>query len=361
MRITLPYVFRIFTRIPISTTTPSKTASLVGALVLSLALAVAFLACEQAEPTPTPTVQPAPTATPTVPPRPTYTETPVPFSSPTPGPTGTPYPTYTPFPTPTPLPTQTPQPTYTPFPTQTPLATYTPFPTFTPTSTYTATATITPTATPTSTPTATVQPTVTSADSTQRSISACSYPKLGVGLEWRICDYETSIRDAGGDVRSQPDLDVERIAVYVFLVEDVYPTSVLDWIATNDVDAGLDHWDGYGVPDYDEYSQWLVLWNAPISLLGPLSRRSDVREVYPFPQPSHDEQSSSNSQYSSNSGWVPTNAPFVHGAELWLNNTPAVDGDRVKVGIIDSGFDGFKQLQMPGDVPSSAKSPAAWT
>ena len=303
MRIILPNVFRNFIRIPVSTTTPSKTASLVGILLLSLALAVALLACEQAEPTPTPTIQLAPTATPTVPPRPTYTETPVPIGIPTPVPTGTPYPTYTPFPT------------------------------FTPTSTYTATATITPTATPTSTATATVQPTVTSADSTQRSTSACSYPKLGVGLEWRVCDYEASLNGTDGrGAKSQPDLAVERIPVFIFPTEDVEPTGISEWIAERETGVR------YVVPPYDVYSQWLVIWDAPISLLGPLSRRSDVAAIELVPQPLRDAQSSSNS------GWVPTNAPFVHGAELWLNNTPAVDGDRVKVGIIDSGFDGILDL-----------------
>ena len=133
MRTVFPNVFLIFTRIPISTTTPSKTASLVVALLLSLGITIAFLACEQAEPTPAPTTVP----------------------------TGTPYPTYTPFPTSSPLPSQTPLPTYTPFPTQTPLPTYTPFPTFTPTATYTATATPTPTSTHTATPTYSPTPTET--------------------------------------------------------------------------------------------------------------------------------------------------------------------------------------------------------
>ena len=133
MRTVFPNVFLIFTRIPISTTTPSKTASLVVAMLLSLGITIAFLACEQAEPTPAPTTVP----------------------------TGTPYPTYTPFPTSSPLPSQTPLPTYTPFPTQTPLPTYTPFPTFTPTATYTATATPTPTSTHTATPTYSPTPTET--------------------------------------------------------------------------------------------------------------------------------------------------------------------------------------------------------
>ena len=162
----------------------------------------------------------------------------------------------------------------------------------------------------------------------------CDYPKLGVGLERRVCDYEASLDGADGrSAESQPDLDVERIQVFVFPTEDVYPTAVYDWI------TGYEGRRKYhGVPNYDVYSQWLVIWNAPVSLLGPLSRRSDVRAVELVPQPRREAQSSANS------GWTPTRAPFVHGAEHWLALTPAVDGDGVKVGIIDFGFDGIQEL-----------------
>ena len=234
--------------------------------------------------------------------------------------------------------------------TQAPVATATqePAPTATqaPVATSTPTVTSMATATPTQDPSIIAPPPGSCNDyvngtsgSSGRAPEECDYPKLDGLVEWRVCDYEMSIRDAGGDVRSQPDLDVEHIAVWVIPVEDVvYPTSILDWIATNDVDAGLDAWNGYGVEYDDFYSRWLVTWNAPISLLGPLSRHPDVWLVYPIPQPSRDEQSSSNS------GWVPTNAPSIHGAGLWQNNTPAVDGTGVKVGIIDSGFDGIQEL-----------------
>ena len=135
----------------------------------------------------------------------------------------------------------------------------------------------------------------------------------GVGLEWRICDYEASLDGTDGRrAKSQPDLAVERIPVFIFPTEDVEPTSIIDWIATNDVSAVVDHPSGYGVEPFDLYGQWLVTWNAPISLLGPLSRRSDVRAVELIPQPERDVQSSSTS------GWVRTSAPFVHGAESWL-------------------------------------------
>ena len=244
------------------------------------------------------------------------------------------------------------QATSTPVPTatQAPVATATqePAPTATqaPVATSTPTVTSMATATPTQDPSIIAPPPGSCNDyvngtsgSSGRAPEECDYPKLDGLVEWRVCDYEMSIRDAGGDVRSQPDLDVEHIAVWVIPVEDVvYPTSILDWIATNDVDAGLDAWNGYGVEYDDFYSRWLVTWNAPISLLGPLSRHPDVWLVYPIPQPSRDEQSSSNS------GWVPTNAPSIHGAGLWQNNTPAVDGTGVKVGIIDSGFDGIQEL-----------------
>ena len=244
------------------------------------------------------------------------------------------------------------QATSTPVPTatQAPVATATQEPA--PTATQAPVATSTPTVTSMATATPTQDPSIIdpppgscndyvngTSGSSGRAPEECDYPKLDGLVEWRVCDYEMSIRDAGGDVRSQPDLDVEHIAVWVIPVEDVvYPTSILDWIATNDVDAGLDAWNGYGVEYDDFYSRWLVTWNAPISLLGPLSRHPDVWLVYPIPQPSRDEQSSSNS------GWVPTNAPSIHGAGLWQNNTPAVDGTGVKVGIIDSGFDGIQEL-----------------
>ena len=258
--------------------------------------------------------------------------------------------TSTPVPTATQAPVATATQEPVPTATQAPVATATqePAPTATqaPVATSTPTVTSMATATPTQDPSIIAPPPGSCNDyvngtsgSSGRAPEECDYPKLDGLVEWRVCDYEMSIRDAGGDVRSQPDLDVEHIAVWVIPVEDVvYPTSILDWIATNDVDAGLDAWNGYGVEYDDFYSRWLVTWNAPISLLGPLSRHPDVWLVYPIPQPSRDEQSSSNS------GWVPTNAPSIHGAGLWQNNTPAVDGTGVKVGIIDSGFDGIQEL-----------------
>ena len=166
-----------------------------------------------------------------------------------------------------------------------------------------------------------------------RAPEECDYPKLGVGLEWRVCDYEASLNGTDGrGAKSQPDLAVERIPVFIFPTEDVEPTGISEWIAERETGVR------YVVPPYDVYSQWLVIWDAPISLLGPLSRRSDVAAIELVPQPLRDAQSSSNS------GWVPTNAPSIHGAGLWQNNTPAVDGTGVKVGIIDSGFDGIQEL-----------------
>ena len=329
----------------------SKSASLIGALVLSLALAIALLACEQAEPTATPTQPPesAPTTAPVRPPVPTYTPIP---------------------PTPTPVivvivETAVPLPTYTPFPTNTPTATHTS--TATPTQTSTPTATPTDTPTPTETPTPTPTSSVTIIDPTPgschdcltgtsgasgRSPEECSYPKLGVGLESRVCRYDTSLGETGSrGANSQFDpLTVERIQVYVLLTEDLYLADIMEWISERESNSS-----NYNAYRHDVNGRWLVVWYAPIPLLGELSRRSDVRAVELVPQPRREAQSSANS------GWTPTVAPFVHGAEPWLALTPAVDGDGVKVGIIDSGFNGFKQLQMPGDVPSSAKSPAAWT
>ena len=225
-------------------------------------------------------------------------------------------------------------------PTATPSATSTATATATATSTATATPTQTPTATPTAAviviphPSGSCHDLVTGATgSAGRSAEDCSYPKLGVGLEWRVCDYETSLGGTGGrGAKSQTDLAVERIQIFIFPTEDVEPTGITDWIAERETGP----FTRYGVPHYDVYSQWLVIWHAPISLIGPLSRRSDVRAIELVPQPDRDAQSSSTS------GWVPTKAPFVHGADPWLTLTRAVDGDGVKVGIIDFGFDGIQ-------------------
>ena len=184
-------------------------------LLSALFLAVALLACEQAEPTPTPTVQPTVTSTPTTPPQPTYTETPVPVSTATPGPTGTPYPTYTPFPTPTPFPTFTPTATATAMPTLTPTPTATATATASPTATATGTATGTATATPTPEPTSITGPTPIPSPVTevyecgpvddsaltrdeQQSEANTGYERLGPGAVQAVMAYEKLLPKTGG-------------------------------------------------------------------------------------------------------------------------------------------------------------------
>ena len=44
-----------------------------------------------------------------------------------------------------------------------------------------------------------------------------------------------------------------------------------------------------------------------------------------------------------------------HGAKSWHDADPPLRGEGVRIGVIDVGFYGFKQLQMPGDVPSFGK------
>ena len=316
MRTMLPNFFRNFTRIPISPSAHSRSASLGVALLLSFALAVALLACEQAESTPTPTVLPTSTATPTPPPRPTYTETPAPIRTPTPGPTSTPYPTYTPFPTPTPLATPTPQPTYTPFPTQTPLATYTPFPTFTPTATYTATATPTPTSThtatptysptPTATPTATFTPTPTFTATPTHTPTAtdtptptpttvggpatrdteqfdgdtpCSYPKIKgyLGEEIRdLCEAQAQML-AGGVRSSNQDVWEPSYILDIKIVDGGSAQSVIAFLTA----IGSDFYESRS-----EKVHWISTGKVPTSQIGPLSELPDV-ELIRRPSPAN--------------------------------------------------------------------------
>ena len=240
------------------------------------------------------------------------------------------------------------QATSTPVPTatQAPVATATQEPA--PTATQAPVATSTPTVTSMATATPTQDPSIIDpppgscndyltapSGSSGRSPEECSYPKLGVGLESRVCRYDTSLGETGSrGANSQFDpLTVERIQVYVLLTEDLYLADIMEWISERESNSS-----NYNAYRHDVNGRWLVVWYAPIPLLGELSRRSDVRAVELVPQPRREAQSSANS------GWTPTVAPFVHGAEPWLALTPAVDGDGVKVGIIDFGFDGIQEL-----------------
>ena len=338
-------------------------------LLSALFLSVALLACEQAEPTPTPTVQPAPTATATPPPRPIYTETPAPINSPTPGPTGTPYPTYTPFPTPTPLPSQTPQPTYTPFPTQTPLATYTPTATPTPTSTAMATPTLTPTPTATATATASPTATVTATGIATGTATATPTPEpTSITVPTPILSPVTEVYDCGpiddgasnGDEqRSTTVTNYEKFGpglaqlmkkldnptgVHAYLREYDLPILRVAIRTTEDKSALISFMDDHGI-EYD-FRQSIFYAYVPGGLLKPMSEVPGVELIYYKPVGGGLDSTSSVSPFLSGNRSVsgsaaavaatPTFVPevFLHGADEWRE--AGHDGDGIKVGIIDS-------------------------
>ena len=217
--------------------------------------------------------------------------------------------------------------------------TATPSPTATATATSTATATATPTQTPTATPTAAVivippppgscYVLPESLPGGTRSADGCSYPKLKHEL-WRpVCDYEAEQRNGGARGSGEETLEtVPRITVYVDVVEGSEPWGIRDWIAARDPGR-------FFVNPYEWYGAWVLIWEAPLSLLGELSRRSDVKQIWEV------EQLEPEPQNRRSSGATGAEAAAFHGADVWHDLAPALDGSGVRVGIIDAGFDGL--------------------
>ena len=122
---------------------------------------------------------------------------------------------------------------------------------------------------------------------------------------------------------------------------------------------------GIGLEFYESQSQrvhWVSAYRVPRSQIGPLSELPDV-ELVRRPSPANLPGTSITPRLPSNAeaenqetiSQTLTEAPVWHGAKSWHDADPPLNGDGVRIGVIDIGFNGFKQLQMPGDVPSSAK------
>ena len=190
------------------------------------------------------------------------------------------------LPTATPIPTATPDaaPTATPTATVTLAATTTPMATPTPTATATATATATSIATPT--PTATVGTIIDPLPGSchdlvtapsRRSTAVCYYPKMQNSLMWRVCEYEAAQGQSGDGVsEGRSSEPIPRVSVHVDLVAGTDPQEVMDWIAARDDERNFKfvRWQPPSGPR--------VNWYAPLSLLGQLSHRDDVREIREF-------------------------------------------------------------------------------
>ena len=163
-----------------------------------------------------------------------------------------------------------------------------------------------------------------------RSADGCNYPKLRPWLASDVCEYEAEQRKRGeGGADANNEDTIPRVSVHVYLVDGADPQGVLDWIAARDG------------PGKFNLSLWQpaegsrVNWYAPLSLLGQLSQRDDVRTIFEFAQLEPEPQNQRSTGSSS------SDAAVYHGADVWHDLVDQIDGTGVKVGILDTGFDGL--------------------
>ena len=115
-----------------------------------------------------------------------------------------------------------------------------------------------------------------------RDLELCDYRKFTAEyIAERVCKYELWQRAmSDGDKVVVREVEDERIVYKVFPPEGSDVRALVDWIAEHDGGPYVN----YNVePDPDSGGPYVV-WRAPLSLLGPVSKRSDVaRFVRPTP------------------------------------------------------------------------------
>ena len=233
----------------------------------------------------------------------------------------------------------------TPTPTNTPTGTPTPTPTATATSTECWTwDSIAATATPTPTP---IDDSATSGASQPKQDHVCSYPKMADELEHYVCEYE----------RLGPTDPPKTKTIWIQTNGD--SSAIVDFLRTNGAIEETNDVIYYRTFLYSDYGDEILAQFTPLNLIGPLSQLSAVKyirgESRPLPAgfsmvpnaPSIDDGSV---QLIPQSGTpTTTDAPRFHGADAW--HSAGLTGEGVTIGIIDHRFNGFKQLQMTGDLP----------
>ena len=163
-----------------------------------------------------------------------------------------------------------------------------------------------------------------------RSADACNYPKLRPWLASDVCEYEAEQRKRGEGGADANNADtIPRVSVHVYLVDGADPQGVLDWIAARDGRGK------FNLSLWQPAEGSRVNWYAPLSLLGQLSQRDDVRTIFEFAQLEPEPQNQRSTGSSS------SDAAVYHGADVWHDLVDQIDGTGVKVGILDTGFDGL--------------------
>ena len=237
-----------------------------------------------------------------------------------------------------------------------PTATASPTSTATPTATATATATGTATATATSTATPSVNSCHLLSDTvaSTRSSSLCEYPKLQDSLPFFACLWNSTVlSNRRGQPRPYPA--IYRDAFHVLIKTNGDKEPVVQFLENNDVER----------VSVSKYTDNVQARDVPVSILGELSELPQViwvrKSVFATPAGSMspgvrgpgDSQDEARTQADSGGG---SSAALWHGADVWLTAVPGVDGSDVNVGIIDTSFNGFRDLQAAGVLPTGVPS-----
>ena len=154
------------------------------------------------------------------------------------------------------------------------------------------------------------------------------HPKVGSTLDdliTRVQAGEISAEEAAGEA---PLHRGDSIGVAIHLSGNV--DGVVRFLEANDAS---------NISARDDYIEAYV----PVLLLGEASEQPGVVRIRPI-QPPEESQSGSR---------IPGNGPTVHGSIAW--NQAGYTGSGIKVGVIDSGFDGFADL-MGMEVPASVQA-----
>ena len=156
--------------------------------------------------------------------------------------------------------------------------------------------------------------------------TALNYPNLGSHLDQRVASVEPGQATVQDAASNSPVHSGESVAVTIYL--------------TGNVDAVVSFLEDNG-GDPRNVGEGYIEAYMPVTLLGRLSERpgvARVREIVP-PEPDY--------------GPVISQGVQTHGSATW--NQAGITGQGIKVGIIDSGFNGFKDL-MGTELPMTVEA-----
>ena len=187
-------------------------------------------------------------------------------------------------------------------------------------------------AAPTATPTITAIPTSSDNQSakTNSDETTCYYPKLDSRLNYLACKYDAWI--AAGKPKSEVDIELP-IGIAISFTDY---KKVVDYLEQNGLRKGIDFY----IADWQPNAIYAIYisWHA----LGGLAKLPGVERVTYNALPIYDTENDIAGQTSTES-----DAAKWHGADEW--HRANLNGQGVKVGVIDSNFSGFQSRQGEGN------------